>query len=173
MRFSSASIRSSSALEAGDVALQRRAARAGLGAQPRQGGLQGRGRALGRVRRGVVEVGQHRGVVGDSAEDVAEAAQHIGADRVALVQQDTEAGSEVGGADVEVVVPEVGQHLGQLVLGITGADDLLLEHLGLQVLVLVLVALVGAELVDHGLDPVEILHRAARGDQVVGVAGVA
>ena len=93
----------------------------------------GGGGALGRHRAGVVEVEQHRRVAGGGLQQVAQAPQRVRADGVALVVEHREAGLVVGGGDVEVVEPEVGHQLGELVLGIDRAHQLLPGGLGQQV----------------------------------------
>ena len=85
------------------------------------------------VRRGgrlrVVEVEEHRGVAGGRLEQPAHPPQGVRADGVALIGEEPGAGLVVGRRDVEVVEPEVGHHLGELVLRLDGAVELLRRQL--------------------------------------------
>ena len=91
-----------------------------------------RGRALLRARLLVVEVVQHPGMPGRRAEDLAERRQHVRPDGVAVVGQ-RRLDVLASGGDVEVVEPEVGHHLAQLVLRAHRPLDLGLDEDGVQV----------------------------------------
>ena len=78
-----------------------------------------------RVRRrrvAVVEVGEHRRVLGDAAQQVGELAERVRADRVRVVRARL-VRAVVGDRHVEVVAPEVLHHGEQLALGPQRADD--------------------------------------------------
>ncbi len=78
----------------------------------------------------VVEVEEHRRVVGHRAEQVAEGAEEVGADRVALVGRDQPPHRPLVRRDVEVVEPEVDQRLLELAPALGGADEPRGDELG-------------------------------------------
>ena len=71
----------------------------------------------------VVQVHEHRRAVGDGPQHLMEAAQHVRPNCVALVGRHEIASLAGVGEDVEVVVPEVDQNLGELPVALHGADD--------------------------------------------------
>ena len=86
------------------------------------------GAAAGRLRVGadaleVVEVEEHRRTLGSRFEEVAEVAERVGADHVAVVGGQEPAVGALAGEDVEVVRPEIDHHLLQLPLAVGGAQD--------------------------------------------------
>jgi hypothetical protein len=114
-------------------------------------------RRLARRRRrlGVIEVDQHRRALGGGLEEAAEAAEGLRADGVALVGEEIGADLGVGRRDVEVVEPEIGHHLFELVLGLDGAHQLLGHQLADQLL-LRTVPLLGGEGLQLGLELVPL-----------------
>ena len=78
----------------------------------------------------VVEVEQHRRALRRRAEQIAELAEHVRPDRVALVLGEVAARRSLAGEHVEVVEPEVDHHLVELTLAVDGAQDLLLGEIG-------------------------------------------
>ena len=74
----------------------------------------------------VVEIEEHRRALRGGAEQVAELAEHVRPDRVALVLGEQEAVAALARVDVEVVEPEVGQHFLELPLAVDRAQHLLL-----------------------------------------------
>ena len=77
----------------------------------------------------VVQVEEHRRALGDGTEQIAEPAEDVGTNRVALVLGQIAAHRSLAGEDVEVVEPEVDQHFLELARRIDGAQDFLLRQL--------------------------------------------
>ena len=71
---------------------------------------------------GVVEVEHHGGGVGGRGEQVLELAQHMGADRLLLI--DHLGGADLSGIDIEVIAPEVHEHLLELFLTLHRTNQL-------------------------------------------------
>ena len=77
----------------------------------------------------VVEIEEHRGALRGRLEQIAETAEHVRPDRVALVLGQHEPDLALARVDVEVVEPEVGQDFLQLPLAVDGAQQLLRAEL--------------------------------------------
>ena len=73
----------------------------------------------------VVEIEQHRRALRRSTQQIAEAAQHMRTDRVALVRREVHPRDAPVGKDVEVVEPEIDQYFLQLPLAVDGPQQLL------------------------------------------------
>ncbi len=86
-------------------------------------GLTPLARESGPTERPVVEVDHHGGRGGGGEEEVAEAAEGVAADGVALVGGGVPLVGIFGCVDVEVVEPEVGHDLEELALGEDGAEE--------------------------------------------------
>ena len=101
---------------------------------------------------------------GRRAEHLTERTQHVRADGVALVGQHVGPRLVVLQGHVEVVEPEVCQHLGQLIIAVDSPQNLLADQLGDE-LTLGLQAVV-VHVVTDGPPPLaltHLLHRLARG----------
>ena len=72
----------------------------------------------------VVEIEQHRRALRGGAEHVAEVAEHVWPNRVALVLGDVVARRAFAGEHVEVVEPEIDQHFFELALAVDRAQQL-------------------------------------------------
>ena len=77
----------------------------------------------------VVEIEEHRRAPGDRFEHLAEAAEDVGPDGVALEGGDVGASRALAGEHVEVVEPEVHEHFLELALAVDGAEESGLFHL--------------------------------------------
>ena len=83
-----------------------------------------RNREIGLRAEPVVEVVEHRRMMGGGPHEVGELAQRVRADRLALVHRNVPAHVALAGEDVEVVEPEVDHDLLELPLARHGADHL-------------------------------------------------
>ena len=77
----------------------------------------------------VVEVEQHRRALRGRAEQIAELAEHVRPDRLALVLGQQKPIGALARVDVEVVEPEVGEHFLQLPLAVDRAQHFLFGQL--------------------------------------------
>ena len=77
----------------------------------------------------VVQIEEHRRALRHGAEQIAEPAEDVRPDRVALVLRQVGAHRALAGEDVEVVEPEVDEHFLELARRVDGAQDLLLAEL--------------------------------------------
>ena len=89
-------------------------------------------------REPVVEIEQHRRALRRGAEHVAEVAEHVRPNRVALVLGDVVARRAFAGEDVEVVEPEIDQHFFELALAVDRAQQLRFFDVGDHLAVLAL-----------------------------------
>ena len=71
----------------------------------------------------IVEVVQHGGAFRRGLEQVAEFAEHVRADDLAVIGDFQDAARPLADIDVEMIAPEIHQHLVQLARGFDGADD--------------------------------------------------
>ena len=78
----------------------------------------------------VVEIEEHRRALRGRLQQLAEAAEHMRANRVALVLADVDLGAPLACEDVEVVEPEIDEHLFELPVAVDGAEQLGLGQLG-------------------------------------------
>ena len=77
----------------------------------------------------VVEVEEHRRALRGRLEQIAELAEHVRANRVALVFGEQKPGGALARVDVEVVEPEIDEHFLELPLAVDRAQQLLLGQL--------------------------------------------
>ena len=83
----------------------------------------------------VVEIEQHRRTLRRRFEQIAELAEDVRPDRVALVGREQESIAPLPRVDVEMVEPEIGEHFLQLPLAVDRAKQLLLGELGHHLIV--------------------------------------
>ncbi len=87
---------------------------------------------LHRIRSGrlpVIQIKQHGGTLGGGFEQILEMSQHVRADHIALVGRHHVAVRTFVQVDVEVVEPEIGEHLFQLAVTVNGAKHLAVHQI--------------------------------------------
>jgi len=77
----------------------------------------------------VVQIEQHRGALRRRLEQIAELAEDVRTNRVALVLGEQESGGPLARVDVEVVEPEIAEHFLELSLAVGRTQNLLLREL--------------------------------------------
>ena len=127
------------------------------------GGVDSVGERVGADGEPVVEVDHHGGRLGGGEEQVAELAEGVFADGVALVGGGVPLVGVFADVDVEVIEPEVGHDLLKLALGEDGA-----EELGLGELVDDLVG--GADVGVHGVEDFALAGIEVGDEQILLVA---